>query len=375
MRLALREMRRAKLRFGLLSGAVGLLVFLILFQQTLLGTLLGYFTGALENQSADVVVYDEEARQNLSGSLLTFEQLEAVGGVAGVAAVGPLGQGTFTVIAGDEATDAAIWGYELGGPGEPTTLVEGRLPETELEAVTSSIDVSSGFDIGDQVTLAGTDVVITVVGLARDVRFSVQPVLFVSYPTWEATAAAANPDAPGFLPSAVLVQAGDGVEATALAERITAEVPGIEALDRATAVESLPGVAAVNQSFALILLLAFVVVTLVIGFFFLIITVQKLPALGLLKAVGYTTSRLLWSVGLQVLAVSVGGIVIGALLLVAASRASSESFPISADPRLVATTGATVLGLAVLASIGSLRRVARIDATSVVGRQNLGGLE
>ena len=40
MRLALAEIRRAKLRFGALTGAVALLVFLILFQQSLSGSLL-----------------------------------------------------------------------------------------------------------------------------------------------------------------------------------------------------------------------------------------------------------------------------------------------------------------------------------------------
>ena len=44
LRLALAEIRRAKLRFGLLIGAVALLVFLILFQQTLAAGLLGSFT-------------------------------------------------------------------------------------------------------------------------------------------------------------------------------------------------------------------------------------------------------------------------------------------------------------------------------------------
>ena len=377
VRLALREIRRAKLRFGLLSGAVGLLVFLILFQQTLLGTLLGYFTGALENQSGEVVVYNEEARRNLAGSLVDDDQLDAIDAVDGVADVGPLGQGTFTVVAGGEETDAAIWGYRLGGPGEPTRLVEGRLPEGDLEAVASSIDASAGFDIGDRVRVGGPggDLEVEVVGLAADSRFSVQPVMFVSYETFEQAVRSVNPDAPFVLPSAGLVTPADGVDATQLAERITAEVQGVEALDRATAVDSLPGVSAVSQSFALILLLAFVVVTLVVGFFFLIITVQKLPSIGLLKAIGFDTRTLVGSVAVQVALVTVAGIAIGAGLLGLASLGSSESFPISADPSLIATTGATVLVLAALASIASLRRVTKVDPTSTVTRPSLGGIE
>ncbi|QGG95064.1 ABC transporter permease [Actinomarinicola tropica] len=372
MTLALREIRRAKLRFSLLAGAVGLLVFLILFQQTLLGTLLGYFTGALENQSGEVVVFNEEARRNLEGSILTEEQLAAIADVDGVEAAGPLGQGTFTVRAVGELTDASLFGYELGGPGEPTRLVEGRLPESDGEAVASSVDASAGFDIGDTVEVADGEVAIEVVGLAADSRFSVQPVLFVSYATWEGATQAVNPDAPAVLPSAGLaIVEGDAADvATAIGEA----VDGVEALDRATAVDSLPGVAAVSQSFNLILVLAFVVVTLVVGFFFLILTVQKLPALSLLKALGYSDGALIRSVVAQVLVVSIAGVLIGGGMLQLASLASSQDFPIEADPRLVATSGGAVVLLALLASVGALRRVKKVAATDAVSRQSLGGL-
>ncbi len=51
MLLASREIRRAPVRFGLLSAAVGLLDILVFFQQTLMSSLLTSFTGALQNQS------------------------------------------------------------------------------------------------------------------------------------------------------------------------------------------------------------------------------------------------------------------------------------------------------------------------------------
>jgi Mn2+/Fe2+ NRAMP family transporter len=57
MFLAFREIRRARWRFVLLTGAVGLLVFLILFVQALSGALIGQFIGAIKHQSADVLVY------------------------------------------------------------------------------------------------------------------------------------------------------------------------------------------------------------------------------------------------------------------------------------------------------------------------------
>ena len=133
MFLAWHEMRRSKLRFGLLTGAVGLLVFLILFQQALLGGLITQFIGAVRNQSADVLVFNDQARKNIEGSIILPEQAAAVAAVEGVAVASPLGESTFTVQADGSETDAVVFGYVLGGPGAPTTLSAGRLPTADCE--------------------------------------------------------------------------------------------------------------------------------------------------------------------------------------------------------------------------------------------------
>ena len=70
MNLALTEMRRAKLRFGLLTAAVALLVFLIVFLSSLSGALLRALTGAVEALPADGLVYSEASRANVQASRL-----------------------------------------------------------------------------------------------------------------------------------------------------------------------------------------------------------------------------------------------------------------------------------------------------------------
>jgi putative ABC transport system permease protein len=92
--LAGREIRRAPVRFGLLGGAVGLLIFLVFFQQTLLSSLLNSFTGALQNQSGTVLVYSSEARTKLEASVLSPEIVGKVAAVPGVGRAGPLGEAT-----------------------------------------------------------------------------------------------------------------------------------------------------------------------------------------------------------------------------------------------------------------------------------------
>ena len=242
MRLALREIRRSKVRFILLTVAIGLLVFLAFFMQTLLVNLLGFFTGALEHQSATVLVYGEDARRSLEGSVVTPEQVDAVGRVDGVGASGPLGERSFTVRADGEEVDAILFGYDLGGPGAPTRLASGTLPQRDGEGVGSAIDADLGFGLGDTVEVlpggdgTGTPLPIRIVGTAEESRFSVLPTVCVSFATYERAARTANPNATTVLPSAVAVIPANGVSPSELAARINREVPGVDALTRDEAV-------------------------------------------------------------------------------------------------------------------------------------------
>ena len=118
MFLALREMRRAKARFGLLMAAVALLVFLILVQQALQASLITSFVGAIERQSAPVLVFSVDGQRAIQGSVISPELERAVVEVPEVAESGRIGQGTFTIEvdgeggAGSDGSEAAIIGFE-----------------------------------------------------------------------------------------------------------------------------------------------------------------------------------------------------------------------------------------------------------------------
>jgi putative ABC transport system permease protein len=379
MFVALRELRRAKLRFGLLTGAVGLLVFLILFQQTLLGSLVGAITGAIESQTADVLVLSREARGQLDASVLEPDTVDQVAGVEGVAAAAPWHIATFSARtdATDELTDVALVGHEPDGPGSPAALVDGRAASADGEAVAPSGYEDEGLAIGDTVEVAGGEVTVEVVGLADGLEYSVQPALFVPVATFEAAVLARSPEAPFVPVNAVAVtldeDLGDG-EVADVQQRIEDATTATTALTRQEAADGVPGVDAIGQSFAVILLLAFAVVGLVTGIFFLILTVQKAEPLTLLRAVGASTRDVLTPLLLQVVLVTLGGILVGVGLLAAAAAAGGGGgLALEVDLGLAATTGAGVLVLGVLASFAAVRRVLAIDPFEVTTRGNAGG--
>jgi putative ABC transport system permease protein len=363
MFLAFREIRRAKVRFTLLIAAVGLLVFLILAQQALQNGLLTSFVGGIERQSAPVLVYSVDGQRTLQGSIVPPDLQATVESVEGVEASGRIGQGTFTATigdAGEDEIDAAVVGYDDPDLGAPETLAAGRLPETPTEAVGSAAD----FAIGDSVLIVPTDqepITFEVVGVADDVQLQVTPTLYVPWDGYEAAVRSANPDATAVLPNAMGVSPVDGLSDAAVADRINDASDDADALPRQVAADEAPGVAQVRQSFQVIFLLYGLVVPLVTGLFFLIITFQKSAALTLLRAIGARSSSLVRSLLVQVVIVVGGGLALGTLLFVPLSQASLGGLTLRFEPAAVAFWWVALLVLGLISALFAARRVLRID--------------
>lgn len=378
MFLAIKEMSRAKVRFGLLIAAIGLLVFLILFQQALQNGLITSFVGAIRNQDTPVLVYSVDGQRVIQGSVITPDLEAQVGGVDGVGQVGRIGQGTFTATAPDDAGetfDLTLLGYEAGpdgtGLGAPRELAEGRYPTAAGEAVASTEgDVSVA--VGDVVTVQPGGLELTVVGLAEDVQLNVSTTFFAGYDTYVAAVSAANPDAGEPLPNVLGVAPADGVTDAELVDRINAVSPELDALTREDAAAETPGVAQVQQSFQIIFLLYGLVVPCVTGLFFLIVTFQKADALTLLRAIGAPAGRLVSSLLIQVVLIVGLGLVVGTLLYFPVSRQQLGGIALRFDATAVLFWSVLLLTLGIGSSLIAARRVLRIDPIEATTGQGVG---
>lgn len=359
MFLALREIRRATSRFALLVAAVGLLVFLILIQQALQTGLITSFVGAIERQSAPVLVYSVDGQRTLQGSVIPPPLEAAIGAVPEVAEAGRIGQGTFAAVVDDgDVSDAALIGYERAGLGDPDELSDGRLPEADGEAVGSAGD----FSIGDRVRItAEGGPELTVVGLADEAQIQVTPTLFVAWDDYAAASRAVNPDAETVLPAVIGVRPVEGVAPGELTELINAADDEADALTRAEAAAEAPGVADVERSFQVIFLLFALVVPLVTGLFFLIVTLQKSRSLTLLRAIGAPAGVLVRALLVQVVIVIGGGVVVGTALYAPLSQAEVGTLALRFDVAAVAFWAVLLLALGLLSALVAARRVLAID--------------
>lgn len=362
--LTLREIRRSPGRFVLLTGAVSLLVVLLLFFQAVAATLTLGLRGGIENNRADIFVYSDRARRNPAASFLPDGTAQLVAAVDGVATASAVGRSVFA--SGDE--DIVLVGLVDGSTTGPEQLRTGRRAERRGEAVFSGSTLAGSADLGQTVTIEGID--FEIVGLADDAAFDVSRTLYVGFDDFSAAVearAGVEVEAPT---SWIGVTVDDGAGVDAVAGRIGAEVPGVEALDRSTAAGAIPGVSQITRSFSILYLLLFIVVTIVTGVFFLIITVQKQRSLVLLHAIGASRSDVVRPVVLQVVAVTGLGAALGVAIAAGLLAAAQETFGSSLDPGTAIPTVGFIVALGVAASLGAIRRVLSVDpieATTTAG--------
>ena len=364
MRLALSEVRRSRLRFGLLSGAVALLVFLVLFLSSLSIALVDSLTGAIENGTSKILVYNDEARFTLDASRLDPALTDEVAAVDGVEEAAPWRTASLTAEVAGDLVDITLFGFEADAPGEPPELVEGDMPVADDEIVLNDTEAGDGLDVGDTVVVETSGTELTIVGLTTGVAANAAPTAYLpssGYSRAVMGEAAEAADAAELPANAITVRIADDADGEAVAGAISREVDGVQALDREAAAASIPGVDAIGQSFGLIIGIAFAIVVLVVGFFFLILTVQKLRTFLALRALGASISRLAAGVLLQISLVVAVGVTAATGLLAALTAAAGPGFPITFEPLVIAVVFVAVLLSSLLAGLVAIRRITRLD--------------
>ncbi|MFZ0015513.1 MAG: ABC transporter permease [Acidimicrobiia bacterium] len=362
-----REIWRSKLKFLLLAAAIGLLFFLLVFVNTLSTTLLGSFIGALEGNSADVLVYDAESQATIPASRLTPDDVEAVGSVDGVAVASPISVLTSDVDFGGQQLDMSLWGIDPQGPGSPVDLLEGDLPAAG-QAVVDTSARDEGFRIGSSFEIRG--VTVEVVGVADNATYSVLPTAYLPNETFSEVFLGVFPQAPAVPINMIGVRADAAADPVDVAASIS-RLDGLVGLSPSEAAASTPGVSSIQQSFGIITGITFVIVILVVGFFFQILTVQKLNVFTLLRAVGARTKNVVSYVFGQIGFLVLLGVLIGVALLVATAAGTREFFAIDLDPVLISGFGAAILLASLLSGLTSIRRIGREDpAAAATGEQN-----
>jgi putative ABC transport system permease protein len=376
MLFATAELGRSKARFGGLILGTGLLVFALLFQQALLEAVLQGMAGAIKRQSAPIIVFPVEAKRSLGAGLMPQPLTDRVASVPGVADTGPLGFGLFSYRppAGGEAVNVSVIGYQPGRPGTPTGVREGRLPEAPDEIVASTEGALGHYRLGDTLVFEPGDVRLEVVGLTEQSLLNIGPALWVPWSRYEELTKHVMRGVQVVLPSVLAVTPRPSASVADLVKDINAQVPGTDAVTREVAADSAPGRQAIQGAFFSVMMLTYAVVGIVIGFFFLMITLQKEQSITMLRAVGASAGYLIRCLLLEVAIVMAGGVAVGVALIYLIQPVARAVVIIDPDPVAIAATAIPALGVALLGTLPPMRRMFRTDPNALIAKPSLGNV-
>lgn len=364
MRLALRELRRRRRTFAPTMLALALLVVLLLSLGGLLDGLFLDSTGALRQQEAPLAVYSDSARDSVIRSRITPETravVDSVPGVArttgfGVALVGGRVRGRTTV------ADTAVVGYEGGVTGVPAPPRPGTAwADRSLRA--------DGVAVGSTVRVGPSEIPLRIVGWVRDTNFLQQGGLWVEPGTWREILAESRPGAAvGDDTFQVLwVTPRTGVDPATLAARVDRATGDTDTLTRDDAVLAIPGIKEQRSTFTQIIGTTYLVAALVVALFFALLTLERTPMFGVLKAIGASTRQLAGTLVTQAVAVTAVAYVLGTVVGVGLALATPPEVPLTLTPGRAVSVAVGIFVAALLGSAVSLRRLSRIDPASAIG--------
>ena len=377
--LAGREVWRNRARFATFAGVIALITVLILFVAALGEGLGSGNREFLEKLNAQLLVYQDTSRLSIPASILQRDLLGDLRNIEGVRDAGPI---SFTGVAvvdaqGMRPMDVSLMGVEPGKPGEPPVMLgRGLLRKSAPEVIIDST-VAEMYDLapGDMITVRtpqgneNSFYDLQVVGVTDSRKYAIRPTLAVPFVTFERLHPGADPSAPinatTFNVAALWLD--DPSQAVSVANRVDSLVRRVEAVDIVTAYENVPGYSEQQSTLLTQNYFALLIGVLVIGGFFQIQTLQKIPQIGMLKAVGTPNKTVFVATLAQIILVNLIGVALGALVTFGLSLTFPPNIPIVITPASFSQAVGSILAIGPVGGLVSIRMALKVEPLTALG--------
>ncbi|WP_431869721.1 ABC transporter permease [Nocardiopsis eucommiae] len=363
MFVALRDIRFARGRFALMGSVVALITLLIVLLSGLTAGLADQSTSAVRNLPASHVAFgtsgEGSPEESFADSTVTRDQLDAWSGTEGVEWAEPLGITQSRVeLDGGDGTAAVLFGVSADGPLAP----EGLEPGARL-VVSEKITEEFGVDVGDTVSVAGTDLVVGAV--APTEHHSHVPVVWTDIDVWRGidprVRHAKGADAP--VANVIAARTGSGAgapeQADASADTVSTTLSG--------SLRAIGSFSSENGSLVTMQGFLYGISALVVGAFLTVWTIQRGGDIAILKALGGSTGYLVRDALAQALIVLVAGAAVGGGLGIAAGALAGAALPFSLTAATTLGPIAAMVVLGMLGAVLAVRRITSVDPLTALG--------
>lgn len=376
--LAAKEMWRLKGRFLLIALVIALITTLVLFVAALAEGLGSGNRQYIEKLDADLIAYKAKTDLSVQTSRLDRPTAQDIRRVSGVRDVGQISAASASVILPNNPNNigVSILGVEPGHPGEPP-VVQGR-QLGDLSAREALLDRNAALRtklrVGDTITLKtiqGTQEEfydLRVVGITDGRSFFLQPTVILPHLTWERVRpGVVNITRSQMVSNIVAIQLANPSDAQKMAQEIERQVGDVQVVDLKTAYTATPGYKEQQNTLDTQRYFAFVIGILVVGGFFQIQTLQKVPQIGMLKAVGASNWTVAFTSLFQIILVTIIGVGIGTFLSLGLSLTFPPTLPIVFTGSAVVAAVISLLLIGPIGGLVSIRYALQVEPLTAIG--------
>ncbi len=376
--LSLKEVWRNKGRFFLFSLVIALIAVLVLFTAGLGEGLASANKEYLEKLDAQLLAFQSDTGYSTIESRLDYQKVKRIRRVDGVADAGSIAFSNVKIVNEElEPLNVSFIGVEPGKPGAPEAIIgeDLRSQQAKVVVIDKRVAESANVAVGEFITIKvtqGTEDEIfnlRVTGITDGQQYFFQPSIFVTLPIWDKYRPKANPGNFSSQPpvNVIAIQAEDPAALENLSAGIAAVVDDVEVTDIKTAYESAPGFAEQQNTLNTIKGFTFLIGALVIGGFFQIQTLQKIPQIGMLKAVGTPNPVVAGAAIIQIIFVTVFGVFLGGLATLGLTVGMPSGVPIIFTGTSILIAIISLLLIGPIGGMVSIRMALKVEPLSALG--------
>lgn len=349
MFLAWNEIRRNKLKFGLIIGVLTMISYLLFLLSGLANGLINMNKEGIDKWQADAIVLNKDANQTVLQSVFNKKDIENK-----YKKQATLKQTGEIVSNGHQKDNVLVFGVEKSSLLVPS-LIEGHKATKDNEVLADETLKNKGFKIGDTLSLSQSDEKLHIVGFTESAKYNASPVIFTN----DATIAKINPRLTGDKINAVVVRDTNWKD-----KKLNQELEAVSINDF---IENLPGYKPQNLTLNFMISFLFVISATVIGIFLYVMTLQKTSLFGILKAQGFTNGYLANVVISQTLILALFGTAFGLLLTGVTGAFLPDAVPVKFDVLTLLVFAIVLMIVSVLGSLFSILTIRKIDPLKAIG--------
>lgn len=363
MYLAIKEMKKEKLRFLMIILVTALIAYLVYFLSSLAYGLAQINKTAINHWNAEGIVISKSSNGNIYGSVIEESDLTELE----FDLINAINVRTSTAYIQDESDpyNLVFIGYQLDNTTVVPKIIEGRSIEDLTDVVVSNnIKKDVDIDIGDTIKVSSSDLEFKVVGFTEDSNYNTVPVVYAKRQLVSEAMMMYNTSNDSDEITSPTPNMPNRVSALITYEAIDQSLLNSKELvyiDINDFIKKIPGYQAQVLTFSLMIVSLALISSIIIGIFMYILTMQKKSIFGVLKVQGYRNSYIMKSVVYQSIILTILGFVLGLLATILTVKLLPSQVPVAIFWELYYIITVFAIFCSLIGSLFSARSILKID--------------